>query len=83
MRRLLLSPVEIAARLQGDLLMLILVLLCTGLSVLAFPAHRIDTHEDVNPPPLARRLLYTSLLLYPVFLGVVASLAGACLLPRQ
>ncbi len=44
MRRLLLIPVEIAARLQRDLLMLILVLLCIGLSVLAFPAHRIDTH---------------------------------------
>ncbi|QSI76993.1 SLC13 family permease [Niveibacterium microcysteis] len=34
----------------------------------AFPARRIDTHEDIAPPPLGRRLLWVSLALYPVFL---------------
>jgi Na+/H+ antiporter NhaD/arsenite permease-like protein len=33
-----------------------------------FRSRRIETHEDIAPPPLTRRLLWTSLLLYPVFL---------------
>jgi len=54
----------------GEMLPLAAILLGTLLLLtrLAFPARRIDTHEDISPPPLARRLLYTSLPLYPVFL---------------
>lgn len=54
----------------GEMLPLAAILLGTLLllTLLAFPARRIDTHEDIGPPPLARRLLYTSLLLYPLFL---------------
>ncbi len=39
-----------------------------ALTVFAFPARHIDPHEDIVPPLLARRLLWSCLLLYPVFL---------------
>ncbi len=40
-------------------------------TALAFSGKRIDTHEDLAPPPLARGMLATSLALYPVFLVLV------------
>ncbi|MBL8393951.1 MAG: anion transporter [Candidatus Accumulibacter sp.] len=49
----------LAAILLGTLLLL---------TLLAFSARPIETHEDITPPPLSRALLWTSLLLYPVFL---------------
>ncbi len=52
MRRLLLIPVEIAARLQRDLLLLILVLLCIGLSVLD-PAAIASYPQLVDWPTIA------------------------------
>ncbi|MEF8698604.1 MAG: SLC13 family permease [Candidatus Accumulibacter sp. UW20] len=54
----------------ADMLPLAVILLATllALTLLAFPARRIDTHEDLAPPALTRRLLWISLLLYPVFL---------------
>ena len=55
--------------------MLPLALILCGLllvfTALAFRARRIDTHEDVAPPTLARGMLATSLVLYPVFLVLV------------
>ncbi len=41
------------------------------LTVIAFPAKRIDTHEDVSPQPLDRGMLGVSLVLYPIFLVMV------------
>lgn len=54
----------------GEMLPLAAILLGTlfVFTWFAFPARRIDTHEDIAPPPLARRLLWVSLLLYPAFL---------------
>ena len=55
--------------------MLPLALILCGLllvfTALAFRAKRIDTHEDLAPPPLARSMLATSLVLYPAFLVLV------------
>jgi Na+/H+ antiporter NhaD/arsenite permease-like protein len=57
-------------RFVADMLPLAVILLATllALTLFAFPARRIDTHEDLAPPALNRRLLGISLLLYPVFL---------------
>lgn len=57
----------------GEMLPLaaILVGLLLVFTALAFPARPIDTHEDIAPPSLQRKLLWTSLLLYPVFVVLV------------
>lgn len=52
-------------------LALILVALLLALTALAFPRRRINTHEDIVPPPIQRPLLWTSLLLYPIFIVLV------------
>lgn len=49
----------------------ILVGLLLVITALAFPARPIDTHEDIAPPALQRKLLWTSLLLYPLFVLLV------------
>ena len=54
----------------AEMAALAMILLVTLLvfTVLAFPNRHIDTHADIAPPPLAAHLLWTSLLLYPLFL---------------
>ena len=54
----------VAAMLPLALILLAVLLLFT---VQAFAPVRIETHEDVEAPALNRRLLGTSLALYPVF----------------
>jgi Na+/H+ antiporter NhaD/arsenite permease-like protein len=58
-------PAFVAEMLPLSLILLGTLLLMT---VLAFPARRIDTCEDIAPPTIARPLLWASLLLYPLFL---------------
>jgi Na+/H+ antiporter NhaD/arsenite permease-like protein len=57
----------------GEMLPLaaILVGLLLVFTALAFRARPIDTHEDIAPPALRRKLLWTSLLLYPLFVLLV------------
>jgi hypothetical protein len=62
----------------AEMLPLAVILLATllALTLLAFPARRIDTHEDLAPPALTRRLLWISLLLYPVLSAAARSAPG-------
>lgn len=57
-------PSFVAAMLPLALILVAVLLLFT---VWAFAPTRIETHEDVEEPSLNRRLLGTSLLLYPAF----------------
>lgn len=58
----------VATMLPLALILLAVLLLFT---VRAFAPVRIEAHEDIEAPPLNRRLLWTSLALYPAFVALL------------